>query len=354
MSTVKELHIALDVQCQKLNSNAYGNLLPEQKDWLLNESVIRFIKQRINPRSNSKKQGFASTIKRYDDLEALITPYTMSLYKYDDDNLFGIMPYNYLHHLSSKTKVAYDCNNLTNTTLVSINERYCIAELKDATSGLYGNYKIELNNGSGYTTILDGNNATYLASGIPTIEAKFIIINWTLEQLNLLGAGAYFVKWERYDNIYAKNSFIFVTTNTNSSSLKITTDTTDIFSFVNRSLNKYNYTITNTSNSVNRIIDTKQFDELIGHSFGSSKPHSPICKFESNRLIINHNKKFISNSLEMNYIRFPRKIDINLNQGSELDPSTDDEIIAMTVQKIKAILDSKNYNQIINENLLTE
>lgn len=47
--TAKEFHIALDIQCQKLNSNAYSNVLPEQKDWLLNESVLRFIKQRINP-----------------------------------------------------------------------------------------------------------------------------------------------------------------------------------------------------------------------------------------------------------------------------------------------------------------
>ncbi len=350
--TPKEFHIALDIQCQKLNSNAYSNIKPEQKDWLLNESIIRFIKTRVNPRSNNKKQGFADTIKRYDDLEDLITPYTMPLYKNDDNTLFGIFPYNYFHYLSSRTNVAYDCNGLTNTTIVPVIQRYCIATLKDATTSLYDTFKIALDNGSGFVDILDVSTVPYLSTGIPTLDAKFIIINWVLEQWNKLNLGI--VKWETYDDLYYPNSFIFVSNNIIDLTIRIHTDTTDNYSFINRTFNKYNYTISNVNLQKNRIEKTDNYDDLLSHCFGTTRFDSPLGKFENGRLIINHSQKFISNSLELQYIRFPRKIDINLNQGSELDPSTDDEIIGMTVQKIKAILDSKNYQNIINENLLTE
>lgn len=352
--TAKEFHIALDIQCQKLNSNAYGNIRPEQKDWLLNESIIRFIKQRINPRSNSKKQGFADTIKRYDDLETLITPITIPLYKFDSKNLFGIKPYNYFHYLTSKTNVAYDCNGLDNTTIVPTTQRYVIAKLLDATTSLYNDFEISLDSGSGFTLKLDVDNYPYLSGGIPTLDAKFIIINWVLEEWNRLYGSTIFVKWEKYDNIYAPNSFIFVTTDITDITIRLKTDTITDYSFVNRIFDKYNYTITNVNLAINRIQKTDEFDDMVVHSFGNSKFDSPLGKFESNRIIINHNEKFIANTLEMNYIRFPRKIDINLNQGNELDSSTDDEIISMTTQKMKAILDSKNYQNIINENLLTE
>lgn len=353
--TPKEWHIALDIQCQKLNSNAYGNIRPEQKDWLLNESTIRFIKQRINPRSNSKKEGFADTIKRYDDLEDIITPLNIPLYYNDENSLFGIMPYNYFHHLSSNTNVAYDCNGLTNTNIININQVYCIAKLLDAPIDLYNSFKIQIDDGGGFITKLDISDYPYLSIGIPTLDAKFIIINWVLEEWNRL----YFetigiVKWEKYDNIYSPNSFIFISNSGTDLKINIKTDTLDSYNFINRVLRKYNYTITNIISSNNRIEKTNDYDKLLKHSFGTTKFDSPLGKFENGRIIINHSKKFISNSLEMFYIRFPRKIDINLNQGSELDPSTDDEIISMTVQKIKAILDSKNYQNIINENLLTE
>lgn len=352
--TPKEFHIALDIQCQKLNSNAYSNILPEQKDWLLNESTLRYIKQRINPRSNTKKQGFADTIKRYDDLEDLITPIDIPLYVDSTKTLFGIMPYNYLHYLSSKTDVAYDCNGLTNSTNISVNaENICIATFNSASSSLFNTFKIERNDGSGFNTILNVASVPYLSAGLPTIEAKFVIINWVLQEWNRIGNGTFFVKWESHDNLYKPNSFIFVSTNMSSTAIRITTDTVDIFNFVIQTYNKLNTSLP-TIQYVNRIEKTNDYDDLLFHSFGTTRFDSPLGKFQGKRIIINHSEKFIANLLHMEYIRFPRKIDINLNQSSELDPSTDDEIIGMTVQKIKAILDSKNYQQIINENLLTE
>ncbi len=351
--TPKEFHISLDLQLQKINSNAYGNIRPEEKDWLLNESVLRFIKDRINPRSNTKQQGFADTIKRYDDLEDLITTENIPLYKNDDDSLYGILPYNYFHLLKDKTLVANDCQGLTNTTQVGVSTRVCVAQLKDAVN-LYSTFKIELDNGSGYSTLIDVSQFPYLASGIPTLDAKFIIINFVLQQWNKIGNGQFFVTWETYDNIYVPNSFIFVSYNLPDLSVRITTDTIDIFPFINENHIKYNYTITNVSLVPNRLVKTDECDDMLQHSFSTTIATSPLSKLESGRLIVYHKKKFIANSLTMDFIRKPRKIDINLNQGCELDESVHDEIVDITVQRIKAILESKNYQAIINENLLTE
>ena len=74
--TVKEMHIGIDMILQKVNSNVISSFEPEEKDWVLNEEVNRFIKQRLSILSNEKRLGFQDTQKRVDDLKNLITSKT--------------------------------------------------------------------------------------------------------------------------------------------------------------------------------------------------------------------------------------------------------------------------------------
>lgn len=353
--TTKEMHIGLDLQLQKMNSSAYGNIRPEEKDWLLNESVLRFIKQRISPKSNLKREGFQDTIKRYDDLEEIITDVPISLYKNDDDSLYGTLPYNYFHLVKSKSKIAYDCNGLTNTSNVNVDQRIAIVPFKDAPETLYSEFKIELHSGGVYYDLINIEDYPSYEDGLATVDAKFILINLVLEEWNKIGGGAFFVVWETYDNMYYKDSFIFVHPSTTHTGIRITTDTVDEYpTFVSNTQVKYNYTITNIINGADRLIRNNEIDGLLDHPFGTTIPTSPLTILKDGRIILYHQKKFISNSSVLTIIRKPRKIDINLNQSCELNPNVHEEIVDMTVQRIKAILDSGNYKNIINENLLTE
>jgi len=66
--TVNDMHIAIDLELNKLNSNLYDIILPQEKDYFLNRAQERLIKQYYSPKSNKKGEGFEMSQKRIDDL----------------------------------------------------------------------------------------------------------------------------------------------------------------------------------------------------------------------------------------------------------------------------------------------
>lgn len=74
--TVAEMHILFKVFLDKIDSEAYPEILPEEIDIFLNEAQDRFIKTRYNI-NNIYRKGFEESQKRIDDLRNLvITRYT--------------------------------------------------------------------------------------------------------------------------------------------------------------------------------------------------------------------------------------------------------------------------------------
>lgn len=70
--TIQEAHIALDIEVQKINSNAYANFLPEEKDYFLNKSQDQFIRTKFDHLSNRKQKGYDENQVRIDDLRAIL------------------------------------------------------------------------------------------------------------------------------------------------------------------------------------------------------------------------------------------------------------------------------------------
>jgi len=50
-NTVKEMHIALDMGLQQIDSNRKQSISPEHKDMALNYAVLQFIETRSNPKT---------------------------------------------------------------------------------------------------------------------------------------------------------------------------------------------------------------------------------------------------------------------------------------------------------------
>jgi len=70
--TIQEMHTQLNLRSQKINSNAFDNFLPEERDEYLNLAITRFIKNRLQPESNYIGEGFEESQKRIDDLRTLV------------------------------------------------------------------------------------------------------------------------------------------------------------------------------------------------------------------------------------------------------------------------------------------
>lgn len=66
------MHTQLNLRMQKINSNAFDNFLPEERDEYLNLAINRFIKNRFIPEANYLQEGFEQSPKRYADLRTLV------------------------------------------------------------------------------------------------------------------------------------------------------------------------------------------------------------------------------------------------------------------------------------------
>ena len=69
--TVQEMHYDFKFKLNKIDSSDYSNFKIPEIDWLLNESMEVFLKQRYGI-NNTKREGFEATQKRIDDLRNLV------------------------------------------------------------------------------------------------------------------------------------------------------------------------------------------------------------------------------------------------------------------------------------------
>lgn len=118
---ITEMHLNIDLELNKLNSNLYEIILPQEKDYFLNRAQERFIKTRYSSLSNPKKQGFEMSQKRIDDLRNLLVPnyydkcYQLPITDFDYANkLKFYFPSDYMFLTSSRSKMTHNhCNVLT-------------------------------------------------------------------------------------------------------------------------------------------------------------------------------------------------------------------------------------------------
>lgn len=69
--TIREAHYDFDLKMDRINSHSQTNFNKAEKDWLINEAGLVFLKQRSGT-NNSKRKGFENTQKRIDDLSTLV------------------------------------------------------------------------------------------------------------------------------------------------------------------------------------------------------------------------------------------------------------------------------------------
>lgn len=76
--TIQEAHLSYKILLDKLDSEAYPDILPEEIDYYLNLGQERFIKQRYGI-TNSHKESFEVSRKRIDDLKNVVADFNLIL-----------------------------------------------------------------------------------------------------------------------------------------------------------------------------------------------------------------------------------------------------------------------------------
>lgn len=344
MNTVKEMHIGIDLLLQKINSNVLDDFEDQEKDWILNEEVIRFIKQRIDPRSNDKKLGFEASQKRFDDLKPLITPASIPCYVRDSNSVFGYLPPDYLTLINDRTTTKNLCGSSFSTTATtSVSKSIACIPIKDDV-GLYAFFKIKING------TLVFNITDYITGGLASVDSKFELFYLVQRILTQQG----FVC--KYGSYYGTNcgqgivivSDVPLTIDIAYSLSDIVTVTSTINTFTKIS------PLNDVTEVSNRLTETDNLYNILHSSFGNTIVSSPISTLEGDKIIVFHNQKFIPTTINISYLRKPRQINLSLNQDCDLDGWIQEEVVDNASKRLAGITQSEGYRNIINENLLKE
>lgn len=360
--SVQELHIGIDQGLQHVDSNRKSSLQQEEKDWILNESILEYIYTRLNPKSNPKQEGFEDTQKRYDDLEVLKKDVTLKCYvdTQHENTVYAMLPVDYLHRTKDVSLVLYDCNGLTFPAQSQDNPSSVIIEFpKDSgTAPYYVGFSISFNG----TTIFDIND--YNLGSLNNIQSRYMIILLALEELNKRTDMEFY--WENYGELsgsaYKKDSFIIVHkggsgpapatitlayTGATAHTETVNFNTTNITRWV------YNFTNPSTIEKPNDLMSSEDVADAEENEYFKTSYDKPNSFIEQRKLKIKHNDNFVPIYVKLSHIRRPRKISLALDQTCEI-PERAEEIINIAVRKIKARINDPNYRNIINENLLQE
>lgn len=340
------MHIGVDQLLQKINSNYIDSFEPEQLDWALNEEVLRFVKQRISPEGNDKRKGFQDGQKRIDDLKALIVPTAiLPAYVRDNDSVFSYLPSDYLTLVNDRTTTKDLCGSSYSTVATTTVTKYitCLQLLDD--DDLFEVFQITI----GGVLVFDITDYAPFVDGLPSLESKFELINLILRVLSNEG---YICKYGSYYDETCEQGIIIVSDTALVLQVIYTSSTVTI-----NSTSKTYTQITNVSGTTevpNRLTSSEKLYELLNSSFGGTIKHNPISTLEVDRISVWHKQKFIVPTINICYLKRPRKISVSLNQDCDLDDWIQLEIVDNTAKRLAGLLSSGNYKEIINENLLKE
>lgn len=341
--TPQEMHIGINLLLQKVNSNITSSLRPEELDWFLNEDVLRYIKQTTDPLSNSKKIGDQDTQKKYDDLKALIVPKTLPVYTRDSKSVFAYLPSDYIALKNDRSLTKDLCGAVYAPTTTSASIYYTTFKLPTTVNG-YSAIIISINS----VIVFDSSNYPNFVSNTATLKAKFEYIDFIVQAIRDAG---YECKYESYLNLFFRESIIIASTSNITVTIGIGIPVI-ITNYTTIVINKTR--IDNVANSLeveNRLTKTEKIYKLLPLAFGSTLSSSPLSTLERDSLIVYHNQKFIVSSVNIDYIRKPKKISLLLNQGCELDENVHSEIVENTAKRIAALVASQNYQLLKEENI---
>jgi hypothetical protein len=326
---IKEMHTSIATEMNKINSALFENILEQEVDFALNNSILRFIKQRYNAQSNLKGKGFEMTQKRIDDLRSLVTNYSTKAFlpvSFDPDineKVVFYFPADYMFAVNSRFKVSEnDCGafNYTSTNLTTNISTFDFSLVTDWTLFKLRNFT------SGYELTLGPE-----ASNYNTVEDLTYVIRIILQKLReKYNYSEYEFYYEYYNGSYFKNQLIIV--NKTTTAWQYSINGINYINLLTSSNIKTYYNNTFNSTVAGKLVQEDDIFAMQVDPFNKTVPDFPLY-YTSNynfNIYIDRNV-FVVTDVILSYLRTPRTVSYFLNQDCDLPEHTHPEIVSMTV-----------------------
>lgn len=352
--TTQELHIQIDQLLQKVSSHWNSNFLPQEKDFYINREINKFIKQRMSPLSNSKRQSIFDTTKRVLDLSSLIKTKTLYIVNSNQKEAEYQLPFDFLAYINSEGEITPKCKN-KDLPVRSINTYY--KSIKPITIfNSLNQFSIvikKLDNTILHSFSLTDLPAGYLPSDtLPDYKKLFIVnnaiinnlVNWSTRSLE----GDNHIEVQ-FNNLYQQIEF---RSNTNFI-IEYKINTVDQ-SIISSTIISTGYNEVKTLPAEIIISDEEFKSSITNSSLSGSKGKRIVGFLRQNKVILSLNPNVVYNTVKLTYIRKPTKVDLLLGSNSELPNEILDEVISNLVEQLKAIIASDTYDKYTQENMLIE
>ncbi len=345
--TTQELHIQLHLLLQKVNSHWNSNFLPQEIDTFINREILKFIKQRLNPLSNPKRQVVFDTIKRTQDLNSIIKTVPIEVVNINPKEVGYQLPFDFLYYISSTVGVTPTCQV---DTVDTINKTAHYKSFKPITN--YNDVtELIINIGFNLTIIEVFKLSTLPPNYLPldsteSYKKNFIINNAILLKLKELVPSEIEVRYNNSLQIFefrCSGGFtVEVLLNGNPQTI------------VTHNKTSTGYNQSNSLDSEVRIVD-EEFKTNINRSYLSkAKDESLVGYLRNDSVILPKIPNAVLNNGFLTYFCKPKKVDVLLNYNSEFPDEVLDEVVSNLVQQIKGIIASDTYEKYSQENLIIE
>lgn len=340
--TTQELHINLELLLQKVNSHWNQNFLIQERDTFINREILKFVKQRINPLSNGKRQSVFDILKRTQDLNTLIKTIPLDVVELNKKEDIVYLPFNHLYYISSVAEVTPNCSKTINPQIDKITYVKSFKEI------------IIVNSLTTLVITINGNvvfNLTELPSGylpndsIDDYKKKFIINNAILLKLRKT-LPLIEVEFDKSNHNFVLRSKVDFT-------ISVVENTVDKTITQSQSSFKGNSN-TKVLDARIRIVDEEFKDEILSSNLSKPKDESIIGYLRNNALILPKHANSVYNSINLTYFCLPSKVDLLLDYNSELPDIVLEEVISNVAQTLKGVISSDTYEKYSQENLLIE
>lgn len=349
MLTVQELHLSLDKYLQEINSNVYGNLLPEEKDIFLNDEVSEFVRIRLKEYETTK-QGL-------DNIKELIKTSNQIVYKNDTKSVYTILPPDYFRMVRSDVLGVNYCGTFTKTE-VAVSKyivRYKLA-VSNTDTEAYKSFKFTVGGVDIFTL------ATYYPNGLNAKELGYEVKWLAYEDINKVSG--YKCYWEWYNgNFYSGELIIEKDTTFSLVVAAWTGGSGATIAATEVSLIKYT-TDKDLVTIPSRIVTNEDLTNLNTSYFGKSQRKSITCTLLQDKAIFDLPQIPIDSLPSVNktmiyqvthiYIKKPSRISLSLNRNCELSANVLDVIARRCAAKIALVKGNQTGEILFKQNTLIE
>jgi len=397
---IEKMHIGIDLGLQAINSNIYGRLQHEEKDYFINSITQEFVKAVLTKETNTifNLISYADIRKYYEALQAYVQRVQLEkLEELGQGYAYGTLPTNsgniLLDSATSilkegviykvKTPGTVDLSEYGYKASPPVSGDVFTCKLGSLTgvgfSTIEGEkYRILNADTADFTNVGAENNlpgTVFIATGTtPTdpstasTELKYLWrqvdlatpVSTLLPITNL----KYYLDIDTRSTVKKGQSITSGTLIKGKNYLVLTPGTTNLSGVGGWANPDENSIFTCTSSDtiswsggtalvladdvVNRLVKVQDIENFKSHSFGSVIT-SPIASIEQNMVKVHHDDKFEIFRIILTYINTPVEVDYNAEIDSDLPESLHGYIVDLTVKKISAMAGTQQYPTIRQE-----